>query len=255
MDTERAAVTSSTLVTVSVPGKYSSLNQVRTYYGQRPHLLVFVNGSTYSIFLRFYTSKHALLGNIPEKKIRDRKSVYEERKVKLSLQHTTMHVLHTHTSRRPHIPFPNLKAQSVPYSHTLRQLPKPPNSCHISPATQLKQCRGGAGGTALPLIPAQRRHREAACPADQWLNFILNGTQHPRSMKWSLIIKLKSLSAEQFKWRHLSALLLLCLYLSLSLQPPTGLLCCSFEGTVHYEIKCVQFYVYFCIWACGCQSV
>lgn len=117
-------------------------------------------------------------------------------------------------------------------------------------------------------MPPQTRQREAACPADQWLNFILNDTQHPGSMKWSLIIKLKSLSAEQFKWRQLSASLIsLSLTLSLAssnlienphslvlyggtvlqfwrlIYPKNGILCvCEFEhvGASLFNYVCVR---------------
>lgn len=70
------------------------------------------------------------------------------------------------------------------------------------PCNTTKECgRVGMGAQhALdcPRCP-QRGDAEAARPAKKWLNFILNSTQHPGSMKWKLIIKLKSLSAEQLK--------------------------------------------------------
>lgn len=116
--------------------------------------------------------------------------------------------------------FQNLKTtQSLPRSHSLSQ----PSSClfQISLSNPTKQCKGTVGQLCpyCPLMLPQRRRGEASRPVDQQLNFILNGTQHPGSMKWSLIIKLKSLSAEQFKWRQLSVSLFsssVCLPLSLS---------------------------------------
>lgn len=45
-------------------------------------------------------------------------------------------------------------------------------------------------------------HREAALPSDRRPAFNLTGAQHPGTMKRSFIIRLKSLSAEQFKCGH-----------------------------------------------------
>lgn len=155
--------------------------------------------------LHFCTSRVDLLGNIPEKQNkRQNICLCGKRNRTQFTKCTTMHGYKTKSpaqtlQQESSHPISKYLTQSIPYSHPLSKLPKPPNSFHISPAIQLKQCSGGTRGPVLPLMSARRRHRETACPADQQLNFILNGTQHPSSMKWSLIIKLKSLSAEQFK--------------------------------------------------------
>lgn len=115
-----------------------------------------------------------------------------------------------HSSQLLRGPFRNLTA-SVPHPRPLSQRPELLRFSHF-PRNPTKQRGGKEKGTqgsptlvAPPRLPPKSRHREAAAqPAGQRLTFILSGTWHPGSMKWSLIIKLKSLSAEQFKWRKLS---------------------------------------------------
>lgn len=117
-----------------------------------------------------------------------------------------------------------ISKHSITY-HTLAHLASNPSvSFCISPATWLNSAAEGHCRPTPPLLSPDaltRTHREAAYSVDQRLNFILNGTQHPGSMKWSLIIKLKSLSAEQFKWRQLSASLL-SFYFGPSLSPASS---------------------------------
>lgn len=63
-------------------------------------------------------------------------------------------------------------------------------ACPLAP----ERARWPSAALVVPAAPACTAH-----PSDQRPAFSLSGAQHPGTMKWSLIIKLKSLSAEQFK--------------------------------------------------------
>lgn len=154
--------------------------------------------SLYGHLMRFYTSGEDLV--LVKSRTHKRENICTG-----ILYFFICKVLHRLCSRRPHITFQNLKALN-PF-HTFAHLASYPSSVtlRIPPATWLNSAALGHGGPTMPLSSpdALTGHtcRGWGCPADQRLNFILNGMQHPASMKWSLIIKLKSLSAEQFKWR------------------------------------------------------